>query len=153
MTIDGNINGEIGRGLLVLLGRVSLPSELVEFSQPSTSRPPLSLNRSDILIEPWDLKPGEPFTATIFLHSELTKPVDAIRFRLDISGPTGDYQFVLAAQGPFPAQGVSVLQVTPDLLVVPCREQYQITPGDVFGAPGIYTVRATLLGPVDMPEQ
>jgi hypothetical protein len=140
-------------GLLVMLGRIPAPSEMPGLSHPSTSRPALSLTRNDIIIEPLDLDSGQPFTATIFLHSALSQPVDAIRFKLDISGPSGDYHFVLAVQGPFPAEGVSVLQVTPELLAAPCWEQYQITPADIVSVPGVYTLRATLLSPVVMQEQ
>jgi hypothetical protein len=140
-------------GMLVLLGRISLPAELPVLPRSSTSRPAISLTRNDILVEPWDLHPGEAFTATILLHSHLSEPVDAVRFRLDISGPTGDYSFVLAVQGPFPAESISVLQVTPALLATPCREQYQISPADIVRVPGVYTLRATLLSPVVMPEK
>ena len=140
-------------GLLVTIGQVSLLVEWLEPSPKVVSQPLLSLTRSDILIEPQDLAPGEAFTTTIFFHSNYSQPVDAVRFKLDIRGPTGSYAFMLALQGPFPAQGVSVLRVTPDMLALPCREQYHIAPADIMRVPGVYTMRATLLSPVVMPEQ
>lgn len=140
-------------GLLLMFGRIHAPEGLPLFGRPSTSRPAISLTRSDMLIEPEDLRPGEPFTTTLFLHSQLSQPVDAIRFRLDIEGPAGDYHFILSVHGPFAAGDVSVLKVTPDLLTVPCREQYQISPADIVRVPGVYTIRATLVSPVIIPEQ
>jgi hypothetical protein len=140
-------------GALVMMGQVDLPVQVIPHVQPATGRPALSVTRSDIIVEPHTLRPGRPFTTTIFLHSDLTEPVDAVRFKLHIGGPSGDYDFSLALHGPFPAQGVSVLRVTPDLLAGPCRDQYQISPADIVRVPGVYTFRATLLSPVIMPEQ
>ena len=140
-------------GMLAVLGRIPIPSELVELSEPSTEEPAVFLSRNDIIVEPSNLHPGQPFTTTIFFHSDLSESVDAVRFKLNIDGPSGSYQFALAIQGPFPAQEVSVLRVTPSTLAGPCWDQYQIRPEDIISEPGVYTFRAALVSPVIMPEQ
>jgi len=139
--------------MFILMGRLPIPSDLIEISEPSIDEPAVFLSRNDIIVEPSNLHPGEPFTATIFFHSDLSESIDAVRFKLNIDGPSGSYQFALALQGPFPAQEVSVLRVTPDVLAGPCQAQYQISPEDIISEPGTYTFRAALVSPVIMPEQ
>jgi len=139
--------------MLIVMGRLPIPSDVTELSEPSNNEPAVFLSRNDIIVEPRDLHPGEPFTMTIFFHSDLSESVDAVRFKLNIDGPSGSYQFALAIQGPFPAQEVSVLRVTPETLAGPCREQYQISPEDIISEPGAYVFRAALVSPVIMPEK
>jgi hypothetical protein len=43
-----------------------------------------------------------------------------------------------------PAQGISILRLTPELLANTCQEQYLIEPTDVFSMAGTYNVRLTL---------
>jgi hypothetical protein len=106
-----------------------------------------------MLIEPADLNPGEPFTVTLLLRSDLAQSRDTTHLKLSIDGPTGEYHFVLAIKGPLPAHGVSVVQVTPELLADPCRRQYQMTPGEMVSVPGVYTLRAVLPHPGGVPER
>jgi hypothetical protein len=113
-----------------------------------TTASTISLPRASLLVEPRDMRPSLPFTMTLLLQSELPQPLETVRLDLDISGPTGFYRFGLAVKGPLPAQGVSILRVTPDLLAEPCEEQYLIAPTDVFSLPGVYTLRVTLFDAV-----
>ena len=94
------------------------------------------------------MQPYDPFALTVFLESDLSQPLDSIRLDLDISGPSGFYRFGLAVKGPLPAPGVSIFRVTPELLADACQEQYLMAPVDLFGAPGVYTLRVTLFDPV-----
>jgi hypothetical protein len=94
------------------------------------------------------MRPHVPFTMTVLLQSDLPQPLETVHLDLDISGPTGFYRFGLAVEGPLPAQGVSILRVTPELLAEPCEEQYLIAPTEVFSLPGVYTLRVTLSDPV-----
>jgi hypothetical protein len=93
------------------------------------------------------MQPGSTFTITALLHSELPQPLDAARVDLDISGPSGYYQFPLVIKGPLPAHGVSVLRVTSDALVGLCQEKYLISPAEIFRFPGDYMVRVILFSP------
>lgn len=135
-------------GVMLLAGQIQVPPDLPQVVQPQASEPGSSLLFTDVFVEPWDMNPGEPFTITVLLRSDLPQSLDTARFNLDIDGPGSDYRFALAARGPLPARGVSVLEVTSELLADPCREQYQIAPTDIFRVPGVYTVRATLFSPV-----
>jgi hypothetical protein len=131
------------------------PVTLITGNEPAprnTTSATISLSQSDLLVEPLDLNTGEPFTMTIFLHSDVPRPLDAVRLDLDISGPSGYYRFALIVKGPLPAHGVSILRITPDLLNASCQEQYLISPTDVFGVPGVYAVRVTLFSPVVSSE-
>ena len=114
---------------------------------PAEQLLPLTLRRGEYVIEPRPLVPGEAFTVTVFLQSDLPEPLDAARLDLDIDGPTGYYRFALSARGPLAARGLTALRVTSDSLEGPCEEKYQIPPTDIFGASGIYTVRVALPGP------
>ena len=116
------------------------------------NKQPLAITRGKTLIEPQPLQAGEAFTVTVFLHSESPEPLGTARVDLDVSGPTGYYRFALAVKGPLPASGVSVVQVTPDVLDELCREKYLIAPTEIFTAPGVYTVRVLLVNPTDAPE-
>jgi hypothetical protein len=100
-----------------------------------------------MLVEPVHLRPGEPFTITLFLRSDFSQSQDIIQLKLNIEGPSGDYHFVLSLKGPLPAHGVSVVQITPELLADPCQRQYQISPGEMVSVPGVYTLRAILPNP------
>jgi hypothetical protein len=163
-------------GLLVLLGRIPVPSHLGPvnlspvsqwlFSEQhpatlstvdepnleSTSSPAVWLSNSDMRLEPFDMEPGEPFTLTLLLHTDMPQPLDTARFTIDVQGPSGYYSFLMAVQGPLPANGVSVLRVTPDLLATTSRERYLISPTEIFGEPGVYRVRVTVFSPVLKPE-
>ena len=76
----------------------------------------LSVEQGDLHIEPAPLRPGEPFTITLFLHSNVAQPVDRARFDLEVTGPTGYYRFEVKVKGPLPAEGVSMVQVRPEHL-------------------------------------
>jgi hypothetical protein len=123
-----------------------LPADQPAMRLTATSH--ASLPQASLLIEPWRLKPQQPFTMTVLLQSDLPQPLEAVQLDLDITGPTGFYSFGLAVKGPLPAHGVSVFRVTPDLLVEPAQEQYLMAPSDVFRLPGIYTFRLTVSDPV-----
>jgi hypothetical protein len=107
-----------------------------------------SLLRASLLVEPWDLRPHQPYTVTVLLQSDLPHPIETVRLALDISGPTGFHSFALAVRGPLPTHGVSIFRVTPELLAESCREQYLISPTDLFSLPGVYTLRMTLFDAV-----
>lgn len=134
--------------LLILTGRGRLPGVSLPVLLPATSSTSLSLAPNDLFIEPWHLKPGDTFTVTLLLRNNASQPLDTARIDLEVVGPTGDYRFVLAVRGPLPAHGVSILQVTPELLALPCRAQYQKSPAEILSVPGVYTFRATLFSPV-----
>jgi hypothetical protein len=120
---------------------------------PAASQPALSLDRADITIEPGYTQPGDLFTVTVPIHSDMVRSLDSVRTNLDIDGPSGQYRFAVSAQGPFPTQGISVLNVTPALLAAPCEEQYQISPSEILSAPGVYTFRVTIFSPLTTDEQ
>jgi hypothetical protein len=129
----------------------SHPVTLSTTNQPnarSTAPSSISFSNDDLVIEPWDMEPGQPFTMTLFVHSNLPQPLDRVRMDLDISGPAGYYRFALAVEGPFPHHGVSIVRVTSDLLADPCQDKYLVSPTDIFGSSGVYTVRVTLFNPV-----
>lgn len=107
--------------------------------------PGLLLVGGKSLIEPQPLGTGEPFTVTVYLYSDLNEPVDEARLDLDISGPSGHFQFPLTAEGPLPGHRLTVLRLAADDLAGPCQEKYLISPADIFAVPGSYTVRVTLL--------
>lgn len=124
---------------------------LLPAEQPApwlTAKSQVSLPKASLLIEPWRMRPQEPFTMTVLLQSDLPQPLETLHLDLDIRGPTGFYSFGLAVKGPLPAHGVSVFRVTPDLLVEPAQEQYLMAPSDVFRLPGVYTLRLTVSDPV-----
>ena len=139
--------------LSFLLGRIPTPAEVQQAVRPPASQPSLSLNRDSILVEPARIQPGDPFTITVPIHSSQLQSLDGVRCNLEIKGPTGEYRFALAVQGPFPARGVSILQVTPDMLAGPSQKQYQIRPEEILGAPGVYTFRVTMFSPVVLPVE
>ena len=157
--------------LLALLGRIPVPSNLKPVSllpvkrllsaepdleavfdadrpRPSMATPTLSEVDISMLIEPRHLHAREPFTMTVYVQSALPEPTDTIRLDLDVSGPTGVYRFELSFDGPLPAEGMSIFRVTPELLAQTCEERYLMSPTDMFGIPGAYTIRVTLLHPV-----
>lgn len=133
--------------VLVLTGRVRVPVELSPAAQPHASEPSVSLTASDVFVEPWKMRPGQPFTVTVFLRSDLAEDLDTVYLNLDVDGPSGKYHFAVAAKGPIPARGVSVVQLTPDLLAGPSWEQYQISPSEIMSVPGVYTLRTVLSVP------
>lgn len=139
--------------LSLLLGRIPIPAEVHQAIRPPTSQPALSLARDGILVEPSRIQPGDPFTVTVPIHSSQLQSLDGVRSNLEINGPTGNYRFALALQGPVPARGVSILQVTPDMLAGPSQQQYQIPPEEILGVPGIYTFRVTIFSPVVLPVE
>lgn len=117
------------------------------------TQPDLTISSGDLRLEPEDLHPQGLFTLTLFLHSDLAQPVDIAHLVLEVSGPSGFYRFPLTVQGPLPAHGVSIFQITPDHLAEICRKRYSISPTDIFGEPGKYTVRVTLFSPASTPKQ
>ncbi|MGD2039691.1 MAG: zf-HC2 domain-containing protein [Anaerolineae bacterium] len=133
--------------VLVLTGRVEVPVELNPAAQPQAGGSSLSLTSDDVFVEPWVMRPGQPFTVTVFLRSNLEHAVDTVFLDLDVDGPSGEYHFAVAAKGPIPARGVSVIELTPDLLEIPCWEQYGMTPSEIMNEPGIYTLRTVLSVP------
>lgn len=158
-------------GLLALLGRIPVPSSLRPVSLsptkslpstepelgavfgagrpiPEMASPALSQLDANLLIEPRDLHPSEPFTVTVYVQSDMPEPMETIDLDLDISGPTGPYHFELSFNGPLPAEGLSIFRVTPDLLADVCAERYLMSPTDMFDTPGTYTIRVTLFMPV-----
>jgi Putative zinc-finger len=121
----------------------TLPTEVTSAPQ-SAMAGNSSLPHASLLIEPRDMQPGEPFIMSISLLSESSQPIKAVRLDLEVDGPTGFYRFDLSMNGLLPAHGMSVLEVTPELLAKPCEEQYLISPTDIFRLPGVYTVRVIL---------
>ncbi len=158
-------------GLLALLGRIPVPSSLKPVSLfptkslpsaetelgavfgagkpvPDLASPVLSQLDATLLVAPRDLGPGEPFTVTVYVQSDMPEPMETIDLDLDVIGPTGAYHFELSFNGPLPAQGMSIFRVTPDLLADVCAERYLMSPTDMFDIPGTYTIRVTLFVPV-----
>jgi len=148
-------------GVLLVLGHLSLPAGLAEYlpflkdrtAAKGETLTAVSLSANDIYVEPFHVQAGEPFTITVYFHSDLPEPVDAVNFDLEFEGPSGHYTFALAARGSLPMEGVSMVQVTPELLAAPCERQYQIAPTDIFQVPGVYTLRMTLFNPLSTPGQ
>jgi hypothetical protein len=116
------------------------------------SQPAMALEDTDLWLEPRDLRAGGWFTITLVMHNNLPQLTDNTRLDLEISGPPGHYSFPLVVQGPLPAPGLSVLQLTPAELAEPCEQRYLITPTELFKTPGIYTLRVTLFSSVLAPQ-
>ncbi len=159
-------------GLVALLGWIPAPERLRPISLlpangsalpeshpdalPATSQPTPQLlgtttswlPRASFRLEPRELHAGEPFTMTVYLESDVPEPVETVRLDLEFSGPSGSYRFGWTVNGPLPAHGMTTIRITPELLAAPCQEQYLISPADIFGLPGIYTVQLTLSDPV-----
>jgi hypothetical protein len=141
-------------GLLVLSENIPIPSAGgQQTSHSRTIEPALSVDQNSISFEPAKMVPGDRFTVTIPIESNLLQRVDAVRCDLEIEGPTGQFRFALFIQGPLPARGLSVIQVTPELLAEPSQDQYQMTPDEIFGLPGAYAFRVTLFSPMVASSQ
>jgi len=123
------------------------PEELQPPASASSSRPGLSLSPSGSFVDPEPLLPGQPFTITLFLHTNVSRPLESADFDLEIIGPTGYFRFPLSVTGPLPARGVALVRVTTDALADACREKYMIAPTQIFGVPGAYKLRFILLSP------
>jgi len=157
-------------GLLALLGRIPVPSSLKPVSLfptkslpsaepelgavfgagkpvPDLASPVISPLGANLLFEPRDLRPSEPFTVTVYVQSDMPEPMETLDLDLDISGPTGAYHFELSFNGPLPAEGTSIFRVTPDLLDSVCAERYLMSSTDIFDTPGTYIIRVTLFVP------
>jgi hypothetical protein len=119
--------------------RISPEEQAAQGIEPASSLP-----RASLFFEPRDMRPNQPFTMTVFLHNDRTRPLSSLRLDLDVDGPTGYYRFGLAVKGPLPGQGISILRLTPELLAGTCQEQYLIEPTEVFSEAGTYNVRLTL---------
>jgi hypothetical protein len=119
--------------------RLSPEAQAAQEGEPASSLP-----RATLFFEPRDMRPNQPFTMTVFLHNDRTQSLNSLRLDLDVDGPTGYYRFGLSVKGPLPAQGISILRLTPELLANTCQEQYLIEPTDVFSMAGTYNVRLTL---------
>jgi hypothetical protein len=139
--------------LFAIFGRVPVPLGVEQGVRSAANRPALSVDLSSITFEPEGMAPGDLFTVTVPIESDLLQGVDAIRCDLDIRGPTGRYRFALFMEGPLPAHGLSILQVTPELLAAPSQEQYQLSPQEIFGESGVYTLGVTLFSPVVTPAE
>lgn len=107
-----------------------------------------SLPHASVLFEPRKMHPRDPFTITVFLESDLSRPLESLRLDLDVDGPTGYYTFDMAVKGPLAGRGVTILRLTPDLLAETCEERYLIAPTDVFSDAGTYNIRLTLFDAV-----
>jgi hypothetical protein len=140
-------------GLFLLVNRAPLPPSVRQAVLSPGSQPALSVDQADISFEPYGMAPGDRFTITVPIRSDNLQGVDAIRCNLDINGPTGRYQFALFLQGPLPEYGLSVLQVTPDLLAAPCQAQYHVSPSEIFGQEGAYALRVTVFSPSAAPTE
>jgi len=145
-------------GVLFLIGQISssLPSEFLRSMLRQRTTYPASMVRvpdNALHFEPWPLRPGQPFTITLFLASDQAEPGDAVWLALDITGPTGRYDFTLPVQGPFPAGGLLALEVTPETLAAPCMARFGVAPTEIFSRPGTYLVRAVLYGPPAAQDQ
>ncbi len=160
-------------GLLFLTGSIPVPNRLQPIALLPVSQAPLiegaaiadgavdraakwveerpapaaTTSEVSVIIQPYVMRPRQPFTITVFLWSAEAQPVDAVTLELDVNGPTGYYQFDLALEEPVPARGVSVVKVTPEILAEPCREQYLMAPIDIFATAGVYDVRVTVTKP------
>ena len=162
-------------GLLAITGRIPVPSSLKPVSllpearfpsagpelsappgagknQPSMATPVLSRLETSMVIEPYNMHPGEPFTMTVYVQSNMPESMDPIGLDLDLEGPTGRYHFELAFDGPLLAEAMTIFRVTPDLLASTCEEKYLMSPAQIFATPGTYTIRATLMNPVAASE-
>jgi len=119
--------------------------------QPPASAPgtkaSLSLSGNGSLVDPEPMVPGAPFTITLLLHNNLPKTLMSAQFDLEISGPTGYYQFPLSVTGPLPARGISLVRVTTGSLAGTCQDKYMIAPTSIFRLPGTYKLRITVYGP------
>jgi hypothetical protein len=159
-------------GLLVLLGQIPVPTDLKPRALFPANQPALSEPRPGVVpaatqpapqvvdttvnwtprvsfrLQPSQLYAGEPFTMTVFLKSEAPGPVETVHLDLDVSGPSGFYRFGWTVDGPLPAHDVTIFRITPGLLAGPCQEQYLISPADIFGFPGVYTVQLVVSDPV-----
>jgi hypothetical protein len=141
-------------GMLLLSERVPIPPLAGQQTAHSpVIRPALSVDQDRISFEPVNMAPGDRFTVTVPIESNLLQAIDAVRCDLEISGPTGQYRFALFMQGPLPARGLSIIQVTPELLAGPSREQYQLSPDQIFGLPGAYAFRVTVFSPMVASSQ
>ncbi len=141
-------------GLLLMAEHVSvLPMSGQRAARSPARQPALSVDQNRISFEPQNMVPGDRFTVTLPIESNLLQDVGTIRCDLEISGPTGKYRFALFMQGPLPARGLSVIQVTPELLAKASQDQYQLSPAQIFGLPGAYTFRVTVFSPVVASRQ
>lgn len=134
-------------GLVLLFGQFPVPSKVERVVLSPASRPAAALDLGGLVVEPKRIQAGDLFTVTVPIDGGLFRDTDMIRGNLDINGPTGRYHFAFDLPGPWPAVGPSVFMVTPGVLVAPCQEQYQISPGDILRAPGVYKFRVTIFGP------
>lgn len=162
-------------GLFALLGQIPVPSglkptvlfpqnnlplpepESVTISSGEQPIPQLvaaadALPRASLVVEPREMAPHDSFTMTVWLESDLPESLETVHLDLEITGPTGFYLFGLAVNSPLPAHGVSIFEVTSELLAEACQEQYLISPVDMFTVPGVYTFRVTLLYPVPVSQ-
>jgi hypothetical protein len=162
-------------GLFALLGQIPVPSGLkptvlfprnhlplsepepVTVSRGGQPNPQLvasadALPRASLIVEPREMVPGDSFTMTVWLESNLPEPLESVRLDLEITGPTGFYRFGLEVDSPLLARGVSIFEVTSELLAEACQEQYLIAPTDMFAVPGVYAFRVTLAYPVPVSQ-
>lgn len=123
------------------------PRELQPTVPSLRTQPGLSLGSSGTFVDPEPLLPGQPFTITLLLHSNLRQPLESAQFDLEISGPTGYFRFPLSVSGPLPARGIALVRVTTDVLAGQCQDRYMISPTSIFRVPGAYKLRFTVYSP------
>jgi hypothetical protein len=113
----------------------------------------VSLNANDVRVEPWKLRPGQMFTITLLLQTNLPQPIESARLDLDVNGPTGYYSFEIRVRGHLPSRGISVVRLTPDVLEASSQEKYLMSPTEIFHEPGVYTLRFSTYTPVMTPAR
>jgi len=111
------------------------------------TKPGLALSSSGSFVDPQPMVPGEPFTITLLLHNNLPKTLKSVQFDLEVSGPTGYFQFPLSVSGPLPARGISLVRVTTSSLADTCQDKYMLAPTSIFRLPGTYKLRITVFSP------
>jgi hypothetical protein len=127
--------------------REQQPSDPPPLAASLDQQDPGTLSLLASSVEPDVMHPGDEFAITLLLQNDLPFSVETVRFDLELSGPTGYYRFPLSVRGPFPANGVSVIQITPAVLEAQCQERYLISPREIFRTAGNYTLRFTLFSP------
>lgn len=130
--------------LVYALRSVAPESFLGGLSLPAADDPVQSLTMSKLLIEPHELRPGELFTTTIYVHNAHTEPLPVSQLNMDINGPNHNYRFLLGSQELVPPQGVAILQITPAWLSDAGEDQYRVMAGEMIDSPGVYTISLTL---------
>ena len=104
-----------------------------------------------LLLDPGLLRTGDPFTTTLLVRNEQEQSLSVSQVNLDITGPQRSYHFELTVSEPLPGDRVSALRITPGSLAEASRERYQVSPSEIIGGPGAYTIRVTLFHAATVP--